>query len=439
MLINSHLFQFRLTVSPIASLRRIKGRSSLLLVCWAVVLGYALPVLAQPFSISSARLTNGAIQITYPSRSDSYYWLNFSPTLTVPSQPVVPFLGINGSQAFQYPVNRSNGFFRVQQLPLNSANSLLGDGIPDGWKLLHGLNPLGPSVANLPPWGTTNTWRQLYSNDVQYANLPVAYFPQTQATVIAGSSNVSVQVYFSKPYNGLLRYQLSGTAAPTTGSTVNDYTPPSGLVNVVNATNANILINLVPHPAVEIAKTILISLSTSNPPASTLNSNNYNRFYTLGTNASVCQVQIAQSTLGIFSGVLTFSVIQLPIRIRPILGTPAVTNGFLVPAQPVKMALRPVSGGNVGYFDVTGSALFAGTFSVPVNANTNGFQFTSSYMQQYTNTFLGRTLTMTLAFGATQTPDNSSYATPVTLTLNGLTASGLPYVANGLLNLTRVQ
>ena len=160
-------YQFGSITPRIPSFCTIKGHKARFFLCLAALLGLALPIPAQPFSISSARLTGGVIQITFPGRSDSYYFLSSSPTVTASSQPVLAVIGINGSQAFQTPVTGSATFFRVEQIPLTSTSSLLPDGIPDGWKLQHGLNPFGPSVANQLATGYALTWLQVYQQQAR--------------------------------------------------------------------------------------------------------------------------------------------------------------------------------------------------------------------------------------------------------------------------------
>ena len=139
-------------------------------------------------------------------------------------------------------------------------------------------------------------------------------------------------------------------------------------------------------------------------------------------NASVCQISILQSTLGVFIGSL------------------AITNGLPITAQPIKMALRSGATGPIAYFDATGSTLLPNIFSLPASVATNGFQLTDGYAQQLTNSALGRPMAGALSFGPTQSdPAGNSFITPVTMTLTGLTASGLNYSGTGILSLSRSQ
>src|SRR5260370_11692031 len=123
-------------------------------------------VSGQPFRITSGVLSNSVLQMTFPGRADSYYFMLAGSSLTVPSGPVAAVLGTNGNQTFQRPVNGgATMFFRVQQLPQTGANDQDLDGIPDAWELQHGLNPLYSSDANQVPLGDTRTWLQIYHAD----------------------------------------------------------------------------------------------------------------------------------------------------------------------------------------------------------------------------------------------------------------------------------
>ncbi len=263
------------------------------------------------------------------------------------------------------------------------------------------------------PLGDVRTWLQIYQSQTNLAALPLAYFPASSYTVVANSANVSVPVSFTKPFTGRLTYQLSGTAIPSSPGVTGDYVQPPGNVFLDNASAASISISLVQEPDVEINRSIVIAIST--PPIT-------NQTYTVTTNSCVTTVQIVQSALGVFVGTLT------------------VTNGPFMGAQSVKMALRPGSGNStLAFVDVTGNAFLGNTFSIPAQASTNGFQLNGDqFSNVVTNTPWGRSLNVYLSFGATQT-NGTSFTTPVSMSLAGLTASGISYGGSGTLNLTRSQ
>jgi hypothetical protein len=385
-------------------------------------LNFVPQVFAQTFSIGSVELSNSVVQVTFPGRADSYYFLNAAPTLGTPSLPVAVALGANASQSLQAPIGGAPAlFFRVHQIPLTSTNSLLGDGIPDGWKLQHGLNVFGPSVAGQVPFGDKRAWSQIYQADAAAASLPLAFFPQTSVTNLAGSSNVTLQVSFTEPFTGALTYQVGGTAVPNTATpdlANGDYLQPSGVVNVTNATQAAISINLVSRSAVETDRTLLVALSAQPSPGYTIATNNL-------SNASLCKVRLAQSTNGVYVGSLAFA------------------NALFAKPLGIKMTVRPITINGLktfaSIFDTGGSSIFGKTFSVPTTW-TNSFQLAgTSYSQALTNTPFGHNVNLTLTFGTTHLAPRGSYVTPVTLTISNLTSSGRPYVGSGNLTLARFQ
>lgn len=365
---------------------------------------------AQDFGIESASLTNGAVQISFQGRSDSYYFLQGSSSLAGALSPVSALLGNDATQVFQTPVSAKFMLFRVEQIPSTSTNSLNGDGIPDGWKLQHGINPLEPGVTNQIPFGDTRTWLQIYQ-----AEPPLAYFPQTSTTVVVGTSNVTVQVYFTKPFTGRLNYQLGGTAIPDTATpdrANGDYVQPTGFVNVSGSAQAVISIALVVRQAVEADRTLLIALTTA--PT--------NQNYTIGSGSSVCNVRLVQSLQGTFVGTLT------------------ITNGTPLPAQSIKMAFRSGAGGEtIALIDVTGNPLFGNSFVVPATVDSQRFQFIGSYQTQVTNTPFGWPISLALSFGSTEMTTGGSFVTPVSLAVDGLTASAHQYVGTGMMILSRIQ
>jgi len=375
-----------------------------------VLLLYSFVLSAQEFRITSANVSNGMILLTVPARADSYYFLRAASSLTATSLPVAAALGTSGDQTFELPIDYSaTRFFRIEQIPSTSTNDEDRDGIPDVWELERGLNPLNSGDAIQIAPGDIRSWLQVYQDALTVSQLPAVYFPEAVSTIVAGATNVSVQVTFTKRFNGRLTYNLSGTAIPNTDGLNGDYVQPLGYVNINNATTANISIALKPRPAVETDRSLIISLSA---PGHT------NQTYLLSTNTTVHQVRIVQSTNGVFLGTLAF------------------TNGLFAGAQSVKMAIRPVLNGSVAFFDVTGNPVLGDTFSVPVNVAATGFQLTGYYSRLVTNTPLGRNLTVTITFGATQVIGDSSI-TPVSMSVAGLTSSGRSYVGSGTLSLVR--
>lgn len=368
---------------------------------------------AQSFKISSIAVSNGAVQLTFPSLANSYYLLQSSASLTKTPTPVAAQLGNGELQILQGAASNTSTYYRIEQIPINSTNSLLGDGIADGFKLENGLNPFGPSVANQIAPGYDITWLQVYQYQGSLTALPLAYFPTNTSTVLIGSSKATIQVAFTKPYTGYLDYQLTGTAIPSSSGVAGDYVQPSGSVYVPHATSATISIQLESEPDIEVNRSIIVALSA---PAVG------DGGYIITTNSSVGTIQIVQSTQGVYSGSL------------------AITNGLFASAQSVKMAIRPgTNSDTVAFFDVTGNAFLGNTFTVPVTTNNLGFQLQGAqFLNVVSNTPWGRNVSLNLVFGSTQIT-NGAFSTPVTMSLGNLTASGVSYSGSGVLTVAQSQ
>jgi hypothetical protein len=130
--------------------------------CWMTVLGvlcasgWQNTAWGQALHISSPVVTSNSVALSFPGRVDSYYLLHAASSLSVTSPPVAALLGIAGTQVFRSPLSGRALFFRVEQIPTSSTNSVLGDRIPDSWKLLHALSVFDPGVVNQIAPGDTS-------------------------------------------------------------------------------------------------------------------------------------------------------------------------------------------------------------------------------------------------------------------------------------------
>lgn len=370
---------------------------------------------AQSFSISAVALTNGTMEIRVPSRADSYYLLNESDSLSGAGSNIDALLGAGGEIVFAQTLEHAGAaFYQVEQLPLSATNDILNDGISDAFKLQHGLPVFGPSEAAAIPQGYTINWLEVYEAQTNLAALPVASFPVLSTNIVAGQSGLVIPVSFSKPWKtgGRLTYQAGGTAVANTGG-LGDYLPPPGYVQVNSgAAGANITIALTSPPAVQAPRTLLLALSV---PSS-------NAGYAIASNTSVATVRIVPASAGAY------------------IGTLSITNGLRLDPQSVKMAIRLGNGGaQMAFFDVTPSPLLSNTFSVPVSVGAGGFQLGGG---GYTNLVGGAPsgggLTLSIRFGATFMT-NGAFTTPVSMSISGLTASGVAYSGLGYMTLSQWQ
>ncbi len=246
------------------------------------------------FVIRSIALDKGSVGITFRGQAGSYYVLHAASSLSSNSPVTAASLGTYGPQVFPSPVGGNAMFFRVEQIPLTSTNSVLGDPIPDAWKLQHGLSILDPTVVNQLAPGDTRTWYQIYTNDLVLAQLPLAYFSQASSTISADATNISVQVDFSKAFSGRFSYIVGGTAISVSTGGKGDYKTLPGFVDATNTTGISIPVELVSSPFVSEPRVLFLMLSATNtyiPP------------YRLISNL-VHEIQIVPDAAGTFVGAL---------------------------------------------------------------------------------------------------------------------------------------
>lgn len=373
-----------------------------------ILLAGLLTASAQTFRIDSAAITNSMLQISFSGRADSYYFLLSASSLSVTQTPMAAMLGGNGSEVFTNSlVGAATMFFRLEQLPLTSTNDQDHDGIPDAWELQHGLNPFLASDAAqvVPP--DPRTWLQKYLDEIASLQLPLAYFPSATSAVLADATNAVIPVAFSKPFTGRLTYQVGGTAVAATVGTLGDYRPLPRYLDVTGSTNAQIPVTLISSRFVTTSRSLVLTLSQTDPPAYRVQSN------------VVYEVHILSDSAGSFVGNFT------------------TTNDFLLGAQPVRVALRASGGtGLVAYFDTSQSSFFAGPIQVPVQVvATNLLHFTNPTSGVLSLTNLPQPMQWTLSLGDL-TGTNGILAGGFTLTLRGLSSSGRQVQAAGNLTLT---
>ena len=227
----------------------------------------------------------------------------------------------------------SSRFFRVEQLPLTATNDILGDGIPDGWKLENGLPVFGPSQANVIPAGNTLTWLQIYQASI---SLPSVSFVLPNSQVEEGQGVVSAQLQFSKPFTGFVYYSYSGSAVAGLNG---DYRLPSGVVSV-NGTNAAINLTLVDDLVAKPPRTIILTLSPDSAVPAT---------YSLGNIQS--HDMVIEDNDGLWSGQLTIGPLSYNLQMNI--------------AQKGTTYQATVNGGN-SYFP-------AGTWPVALTIGANSF------------------------------------------------------------------
>jgi hypothetical protein len=352
------------------------------------------PALAQDFRIDSVEFNRGVLHITFPGRADSYYLLQSGPALASSLPPTAAVLGTNANQSFDSPAaSAAATFFRVEQIPLTSMTSLLGEPIPDAWKLLHGLNIFDANLLNQLAPGDTRTWLQVYQNQ----QLPIAYFLETSSSVLADATNTTVQIGFSRSFSGRLTYAIGGTALAAAGRQQGDYRPLPGFLDVTNVMNAQIPVTLIGSPAVTAPKSLLLTLSQPNVAVAG---------YQLRSNL-VHEILIRADSAGTYVGTLT------------------PTNQSLLGPQAIRVALRDGTSGDLSaYFDTSQGTFFRTPFQMPVRkSGSSRLQFLAPASGSISVTNLPERLHWTLTV-SDLTGTNGALTGSFTLSVSGLSASG---------------
>ncbi|HUI08454.1 MAG TPA: hypothetical protein VL486_15745 [Verrucomicrobiae bacterium] len=101
----------------------------------------------EPFEVVSVAAISNGIELVFESCSDHLYEIEAVPEMTNTWQTVATLIGENGATSWvdTNAPSFSHWFYRVRRLP--SYGDFDGDGMPDGWELTHGLNPLLDDAA----------------------------------------------------------------------------------------------------------------------------------------------------------------------------------------------------------------------------------------------------------------------------------------------------
>lgn len=235
----------------------------------------------------------------------------------------------------------------------------------------------------------------------------MASFATASSVVLGNATQATVSVTFTRPITGALRYLAGGTAVPGV-----DFVPLSGEL-AVSGDTADLTVQLLPTPFLESERRLVLTLSHSagNPPP-----------YVLGA-TQVHELRIIEGDQGVYFGAL------------------AITNGFLLGAQPVRVALRSGAGAGKAYFDTSQSSFFKEPFETPVQFGGNGkpFEFTGGANGSVQSETLQRRLDWVLQFAPVLPGTNNHLTAKFSLEVSGLSGSGKRFTAEGLLQLNRAD
>ncbi len=133
----------------------MKRRILSLVSSWALVLAACAQSAEDPNEGSRLiPLGDDAYAFTWWARAGSYYLVDVSDDLTTWNYLDEVMVGLGGVSSPVYFYATDRLFVRLNTDPFNTDRD--GDGLPDGWEVLHGLNPGDPSDAlSLAPGGIT--------------------------------------------------------------------------------------------------------------------------------------------------------------------------------------------------------------------------------------------------------------------------------------------
>jgi len=375
---------------------------------------------AQTLRINEIEIApGGQVTLRHPADPAHYYILYRGADVLKILLPADIALGIPGfGQLTDRQPASVIGFYRAEQVPIGSPKDTDGDGIDDVWELQRPtrLNPLLASDALQPSAGPGSLpWKHVYESEKEAALATFASFVTTGSTHLASDGQAQVRVQFSRPYSGPLRFQVGGTALAG-----QDYEIPGlnlqTFTGQIAANGAEATIPILPkdQPPVNRDQTIVMTLLQ---PTNSIS-------YRLATNGIVnYSLLLREADQGIFAGTITF------------------TNGVILGAQAIKVALRsrPASASEA-YVDALAAGFFRTNFSLTANLSSDGksITFPESITRTTPTNTLGRPLTWTLHVDAASVSNNLVQAA-VRLEVQGLTATQFTLNARGTLILTRLD
>lgn len=368
-------------------------------------------LLAQELRISSVKLdAQRGIVIEHASNTNFYYVLYSGETVTNLSVAVDLALGVTNQGRLTHSMDfgsLKSRFYRIRQQRVSQPLDTDGDSIDDVWELR--FRHPGAALNSADPSEDHNG--NGIADYVEYTNnLPViASFVVAASTVVEGLGVVPVAVRFNKPYKGLLKYQVGGTAVPG-----RDYEPMQGGLPVNGTTDVLIPVTIKTDDFVSRDRSVVLTLQQlAGPPTYS------------PANPSTHVLTIVEGDRGVYAGTIV------------------LTNDVLIPPQPVKLAVRS-GAGNTGtaFFDTSsGSFFMRRPIILPIQFTKTGseFVFTAPASALTQSPVLGRTnLTWTLQMG-TPLFTNRTAVAHVDLTVSELTASGFQLQGQGTLSLNRLD
>lgn len=325
-------------------------------------------------------------------------------------------------------------FYRALRVPVSTPLDTDGDGIDDVWELQFRLPgaALNPADANQDQNSSGTPDLADY-----YSTLPlVAWFTTEHTAALSYGGVVNIPIRFTKPVTGVYGYEISGNA-----SAGKDFQLLSGVVNLNNSLSTTIPVQILSYVSLRGPRSIVLTLKTpasnvvSRIPATPAEGNaSWGRF-------SSHVVTIRDADQGLYTGNLSF----LSQTTRTVEN--GQTNVTIVPSPAVapstlRMALR--SGPSPqAVIELPEFILFTNRINLPVSlaGNLQGFHSPSpvngfTILPQLSNRRVDWQFEFT---SLTFTNQGVLLEAECRITLNGLTASGIPRILNGTISASRID
>lgn len=392
--------------------------------------------LAQEFVITQvAKNAQGQPVIRHQADPNHYYILYRGTNVANIVSAVDMALGVpvEGQLADVAPPN-TGAFYRALRVPVATPLDTDGDGIDDIWELQFRLPGAALNTADANQDQNSSGTPDLAD---YYDSLPlVAWFTSAQTPAISYGGVVNVPVRFTKPVTGVYGYEVSGNAGAG-----RDFQPLSGIINLNNSLSTTIPVQILPPTSLRGPRSIVLTLKTpasnvvSRIPATPAEGNPaWSRF-------SSHVITIRDADQGLYTGNLSF----LSETTRTV--ESGQTNVTIVPAPAVapstlRMALR-TGPSPQAVIELPEFILFTNRINLPVNlsGNLHGFHSPSpvngfTILPQLNNRRVDWQFEFT---SLTFTNQGVLLDAECRITLNGLTASGVPKILNGTISASRID
>ncbi|MEW6157218.1 MAG: hypothetical protein AB1813_07270 [Verrucomicrobiota bacterium] len=403
--------------------RSPKARSKHLL---AVLLFSATLASGNPAAEQTAELRirlqlddQGRVAIHHTSATDFYYVLYRGEEVTKINLAVD--LRFGGSEMGELRDSAPAGsarFYRVQRVPVAQPMDTDNDGIDDVWELRFRRVGAALDVRDALDDHTGNAVPDLhdYRNE---AMLPIVSFAEANSVALAALPAINVRVNFSKEYQGVLRFEVGGTALPSTDSDLRDYEIPGfdastrlGQVEV-NGREAVIPILLKDSPTLDRDRTLVLSLVEGSPLT-----------YRLAAGGPLTHrllITEAREALGE----------------RSFLAMLTPTNNSAVGPQSFRLAIRATArGGSEAFIDAAQSTLFPRQFPMAATIENGRPRFVAPAIGSIQLPGLNRTVTWTFSIENLASAGSNVWSGGYRLEFRGLTAAQQPNVTAGSIQLT---